>query len=143
MRFGRLQLGNAHGSELLDLPVPIETQYLNSSSVYVTNTQDNCTTIAPGNLKLSSGTATVGGAFVAGKGILKINKPGTGVAIDVCVDLDGSTPTDPTCVASFPANKTYLQWKWSGSNYDKDPKARATFGIYKNADEFIYLRENF
>jgi len=143
MRFGRLTLGNAFGSELLDLPIPIETQYYNSSGVYVTNVADSCTSISLNNVFLSSGTPIGGGAFVSGKGTLKISKPLSKVSIDLCVDLDGPTPTDPTCVASTPANKTWLQWKWSGSTFDKDPWARATFGVYKNADEFIYLRENF
>jgi MSHA biogenesis protein MshQ len=143
LRFGRLTLGNAFGSELLDLPIPIETQYYNSSGVYVTNAADNCTAIALNNVFLGSGTATAGGAFVSGKGNLKITKPLSKVTIDLCVDLDGSTPTDNTCIATVPANKTWLQWKWSGATFDKDPKARATFGLFKNADEFIYLRENF
>ena len=143
MRFGRLTLGNAFGSELLDLPIPMETQYYNSSGVYVTNVADSCTTIALNNVFLSSGTATIGGAFVSGKGTLKINKPLSKVSIDLCVDLDGASPTDPACVAPTPGNKSWLQWKWSGSTYDRDPKARATFGVFKNADEFIYLRENF
>jgi hypothetical protein len=142
-RFGRLALGNAFGSELLDLPIPMETQYYNSSGVYVTNVDDNCTLIALGNLVLSSGTATVGGTFAAGKGNLKITKPLSKVSIDLCVDLDGAIPTDLLCAASTPANKTWLQWSWLGSTFDQDPKARATFGVYKNADEIIYLRENF
>ena len=142
-RFGRLKLGNAFGSELLDLPIPMETQYLNSSGVYVTNVDDSCTAIVVNNVFLSSGTASVGGAFVAGKGNLKITKPLSKVSIDLCIDLDGPSPTDPSCVAATPANKPWLQWKWSGATFDKDPKARATFGVFKNADQFIYLRENF
>lgn len=143
MRFGRLTLGNAFGSELLDLPIPMETQYYNSSGVYVTNVDDSCTSIVLNNVFLSSGTPTGGGAFVSGKGNLKITKPLAKVSIDLCIDLDGSTPTDNSCIASVPANKNYLQWKWSGLAFDKDPKARATFGVFKNADEFIYFRENF
>ncbi len=143
MRFGRLALGNAFGSERLDLPIPIETQYYNSSGVYVTNAEDSCTAIAVNNVNLSSGTATGGGTFASGKGNLKVNKPLSKVSIDLCVDLDGSSPTDNTCIASVPANMNYLQWKWTGASFDRDPKAKATFGIFKNSDEFIYLRENF
>jgi MSHA biogenesis protein MshQ len=80
---------------------------------------------------------------VSGKGNLKITKPLSKVSIDLCIDLDGPTPTDPSCVASTPANMPWLQWKWSGATFDKDPSARVTFGVFKNADEFIYLRENF
>ena len=141
-RFGRLALGNAFGSELLDLPIPIEAQYYNSSGVYVTNTGDNCTAIALNNVYLSSGAATTGGTFASGKGSLKLTKPLVKTTVDLCVDLDGAIPTDATCVATA-GNKTYLQWKWSGSTYDKDPVARATFGVFKSADEFIYLRENY
>ncbi len=143
MRFGRLALGNAFGSELLDLAIPMETQYYNSSGVYVTNVDDSCTSIVLNNVVLTSGAATAGGAFVSGKGNLKITKPLIKVSIDLCIDLDGLTQTDNSCVASVPANQNYLQWKWSGAAFNKDPRARATFGVFKNADQFIYLRENF
>ena len=62
--------------------------------------------------------------------------------VPLCVDLDGSA-SDGTCVATTSAAKPWLQWKWSGSAFDRDPRARATFGVFRNADEFIYLRENF
>jgi hypothetical protein len=91
---------------------------------------------------MSSGAAT-GGGVSGGKGNLKITKPGSPVSIDLCVDLDGTPPSDGSCVAATPANLPWLQWKWTGSTYDKDPKAKATFGLFKNADEFIYLREMF
>ena len=81
--------------------------------------------------------------FVRKLGDLKITKPLSKTSIDLCVDLDGATPTDHLCAASTPANKPWLQWKWSGLTFDKDPNARATFGVFKNADELIYLRENF
>ncbi|MEO8133606.1 MAG: LamG domain-containing protein [Betaproteobacteria bacterium] len=142
MRFGRLSLSNAFGSEVLDLPVPMETQYF-SNGVYQTNTLDNCTTLTSGNLSLSPTgvtTAVVGSAFVAGKGNLKLTKPGVAASISLCVDLDDASPTDGTCVATG-ANLPWLQWRWSGSAYDRDPKSRANFGLHKNADEFIYFRE--
>jgi hypothetical protein len=36
-----------------------------------------------------------------------------------------------------------LQGNWGSGTYTDNPRARATFGVYKNADEFIYQRENF
>ncbi len=141
-RFGRLTLGNAFGSERVDLPIPIETQYYNSSGTYVTNVADNCTAIALNNVYLSSGTASGGGTFTAGKGNLKIIKPLSKVTIDLCVDLGVDLPP-PSCAAASPANKSWLQWSWTGSTFNRDPAARAAFGLYKSADEFIYLRENF
>jgi hypothetical protein len=140
-RCGRLTLENAFGSERIDLSIPIETQYYNSRGTYVTNVADNCMAIALNNVYLSSGTASGGATFTAGKGNLKIIKPLSKVSIDLCMDLDGATPTDSSYVVSTLANMPWLQWKWSGATFDNDPKARATFGVFKNADELVYLRE--
>ena len=52
IRFGRLKLTNAHGSELLNLPVPVETQYWNGA-VFVTNTADSCTSLSAANVTLT------------------------------------------------------------------------------------------
>jgi MSHA biogenesis protein MshQ len=143
MRFGRLTLSNAFGSNLLDLPVPMETQYYTSGGIYKTNAEDNCTSILPSNVFLSTGAATGGGPLLKGKVNLNITKSGSPVSIDLCVDLDGTPPSDGSCVAATPANMPWLQWKWTGSTFDKDPRAKATFGLFKSADEFIYLREMF
>lgn len=139
-RYGRLTLSNAHGSELLDLPVPMTTQYWNGTT-FVLNAADNCTSIAAANISLgnyqknlASGetTVSISGRFTAGKSNLKLSKPGAGNngSVDLSVNL-GATGAD----------KSYLRGKWSGTNYDVNPSARASFGIYKSADEFIYMRE--
>ena len=172
VRFGRLTLGNAFGSELLDLPIPMETQYYTSSNgLYVTNVEDSCTTLSASDLALAfvSGTPNLVACetsiapvttiyFTSGKAsatappattpLPRLTKPGAGNngAVDITVNLgsaSGNTCLAGTSSAATGANKTWLQWKWSGSTFDKNPTGRATFGIYKNADEFIYLRENF
>lgn len=159
MRFGQLALGNALGSEVLDLPIPIYTQYWNGTS-FVTNTLDSCTTITASNIALSNyqGSITSGnlgishisisGAFNAGIGTLKLTKPSptptTNGSVDLCVDLGG----DATCVAT-PAGMSYLQGVWSGTTYTLDPRARAAFGFGKGSysggglDPFVYQRENY
>jgi MSHA biogenesis protein MshQ len=157
IRFGRLRLSNAHGSELLDLPVPMEAQYWNGT-LFTTNTLDSCTTIALGNIALSTfqsnlaaceTAVSISGMLNAGKANLKMLKPGAGNSgsVDLTVNL-GSAVLGSTCLtvggatsADVPANRTYLQGKWSGTGYDKNPSSRATFGVYKNANEFIYMRE--
>lgn len=145
-RFGRLKLSNAYGSELLNLPVPIQTQYWNSAA-FVTNTADNCTTLTANNIKLTTTltgvNATVGGAFYLGVGSLTLTKPTPAAkgVVALCVDLDNSGTGDTTCVASAPfAAIPYLH---TGTAYDKDPTAQATFGVYKGHNEFIYMRENY
>jgi len=170
-RFGRLNVSNAFGSELLDLSIPIETQYYNSSGVYVTNVADSCTTLTASNLAFSFVATTpnlvacetsISPAtiiyFTSGRGsavvppgtapVPKLTKPGAGNngSVDITINLGAAAGS--TCVAGISspaagAGQTWLQWKWSGSTFDRNPTARATFGVFKNADEFIYLRENF
>ncbi len=142
MRFGKLKLSNAYGSELLALPVPIGTEYWNGTS-FVPNTLDNCTaisnaTVSFGNYQggitaanlTEAANLNLGGNFVSGKGALTLTKPtpaptGKG-SVDITVDLAAG-------------NKTYLQ---SGPTYSSNPTARATFGIYKRGP-MIYMRERY
>lgn len=148
-RYGRLKLGNAHGSELLRLPIPIQTQYWNGTS-FVTNTADSCTALIFNNIKLTTPpagvSASVGaGAFASGVGSLTLSPPTTAtkVSVDLCVDLGADPGVGTACIATT-ANLPYLQGLWApGSNYNNDPGAHATFGVYKGANEFIYLRENY
>jgi len=92
---------------------------------------------------LSNASVTIGSVTSAGTGKWNIvlNKPSVAVSTDLCVDLDTGVPgNDATCQAAAVAAKPYLQ---TGAAYDKDPTARATFGVYKGDNEFIYLRETF
>ncbi len=156
MRFGRLRLQNAHGSELLNLPIPMTAQSWNGTA-FVTNVADNCTTLAANNIKLQNyqpagfsvnmpqANVVVGGAFVNGVGSLRLNKPSPAARgrVDVCVDL-GADPLGGTVCSATTANLSYLQGLWApGTSHNNDSAARATFGIYKGRDEFIYLRESY
>lgn len=139
MRFGRLKLSNAHGSELLNLPVPIGTEFWNGT-FFVPNIQDNCTSIDVGRVTLGgyrgginagnmNGTnISIGGAFSSGKGSLVLTKPLPSPATKGSVDISINLVTE---------NKTYLR---TGPTFSSDPTARATFGI-NNGGPIIYLRE--
>lgn len=159
MRFGRLKLENANGSELLNLPIPMQTQLWDSAAAtFITNAADHCTTIVPGNILLNNPQGNlainetgivVGGAFLNGRATnLRLNLPGAGNngSVNLCVDLGIDTPavppnTAPVCVAAAPANLPWLQGRWSEVNFDDDPVVRGTFGIYQNANQIIYMRE--
>ncbi|MDP3700940.1 MAG: LamG domain-containing protein [Hylemonella sp.] len=152
LRYGRLQLLNAYGSELLALPVTLRAQRWNGSA-WVTNTDDSCTTItAPtsgagltfypevavgvlGNhLSATETTATVNvtGRLAAGDAGLRFSRPGTDNSgfVDISIPL---------------AARPWLQFPWgitpvinpTGLN----PTGRATFGIYSS--RLIYSRENY
>ena len=47
LRYGRAVLVNAHGSDLLPLPVPLRTQYYNGAN-FIDHTSDSCTTAFTG-----------------------------------------------------------------------------------------------
>jgi MSHA biogenesis protein MshQ len=161
MRFGRLAMGNANGSQLLPLAVPLETQYWNGT-VFVTNDADNCTTLAGSNIMLTNpqggftvppGACTTSASdpvnFSKGRGNLVMAKPTGGAvgSVDLSVNLSGpasgNTCVGGSSVAHSAANKTYLQGAWTGGAYTVNPSGRATFGVYKGSDEVIFIRENF
>jgi MSHA biogenesis protein MshQ len=142
-RYGRMKLSNAHGSELLNLSVPMEAQYW-QGQYWAQNSLDDATTIIQDNIRLAtiSGPAvTISGVIkdAAGKWRIVLNKPLARASSNVCLDLDVGATGDMTCVATAtPLSMPYLQ---TGAAFDKDPTSRATFGVYKGNNEFIYLRE--
>jgi len=91
-------------------------------------------------------------AFAQGRAVtLVLTPPSGGVtgSVDLTVRLEQS-PTAQTCISGNTnpvvvqgENATYLQGNWSISTFTQNPSAKATFGVFKGADEVIYLRENF
>ncbi len=130
IRSGRIKLNNASGSESLALPVPMVAQYYNGTA-FITNAADNCTivpipatpTASTGLLTSLTTTATLSSPFSAGDGKLKLSKPNAKGYVDITI-----------------AAPAWLQYNWKGTGLT-NPTARATFGVYKNANEFIYMRE--
>lgn len=161
IRFGRLWLGNAYGSDKLDLVIPFESQYWNGSA-FVKNTSDSCTTLASGNIALGNQqggllnpTLYTGPIAVSvtsnGAGSITLTKPSSAAAgsVDLVANL-GSSGSPSNCPSlpygtSTSAALSYLSGKWCGSNYDRDPTARATFGIYGSSLKKgpIYIRESY
>ena len=170
--FGRLRVGNVFGTTVLALPLALTTEYYNTS-YFMTNGSDNCTVLAASNIGMAfvpgpslvacqtalnpAGTIyfTGGKASSAAPPALVsapyLTKPpsGNSGAVDLTVNLDG-TLVGNTCLAVggvgpavTNANKPYLLGNWVSGSYIDNPRGRATFGIFKGADQFIYLRENF
>ncbi|MEW5967356.1 MAG: LamG domain-containing protein [Pseudomonadota bacterium] len=155
IRFGRLVLANAHGSELLALPVLLEAQYWNGSH-FVRNVDDACTQLSAGQVALSNWrrdlapcetSATLSGRFIAGRGNLRLSAPGAGNtgSVDLSVQL-GATASGSACVGgtsgpASAASQSWLQGAWTGGAYDRNPAARASFGLYRGSKTLIYQRE--
>jgi MSHA biogenesis protein MshQ len=77
---------------------------------------------------------------------VKLTKPslGSNGTVDLTVNLGGSstgTTCTPASSAVTSAAKPWLQGNWGTTGFTADPVGRATFGLFKSADEFIYLRE--
>ncbi|KVW93352.1 hypothetical protein ABW22_14585 [Thiobacillus denitrificans] len=163
IRFGQLVLTNAHGSELLNLPVPIETRYWNGAG-FVRNAADFCTRLAADNVSLSNWQRDLNacetsvllpappGRFIAGQGNLRLSAPGLsapGASNTGSVDLTpqlGAIAGGTACVggvatAAVAASQSWLQGRWTGGDYDQNPAARASFGLYRGSKSLIYLRE--
>ncbi len=163
LRFGRLRLISAIGAADRALALPLLAQHW-SGSAFDTNTLDSCTTLPAtavnfGNLRrtLTAADTAVSGSTVvlaAGSGRLVLAAPGGGRSgsVDVALSLGGSA-TDASCLqpwsppsgdaATAGANLAYLRGAWCGSSWDKDPSARASFGLYRGADAVIHQRENY
>lgn len=157
MRFGRLRLQSANGSERLPLQMRVEAQFWNGNG-FIVNGDDDCTTLASSNVALGNyrGNLTVGETAAAilpltlvdGVSAVRFTAPGPGDngSVDVSLNLTGAT-TGASCIAGMAAstggNLSWLQGAWCGAAYDDDPSARATFGIYGASDRIIYLRENY
>jgi MSHA biogenesis protein MshQ len=151
MRFGMLRLENAVGSERMDLPIRIQTQYY-TGATFATNSADNCTSISAANAAFISTsymggiTATnmnsvnitgLGATFASGLGNLTLTRPlpqpATAGAVTLTIDLGAES-------------KSYLKGNWGVTTYDANPSSRDAFGLYgvqSQPNNFIYFRENY
>ncbi len=131
---GRVNIPNAYGSELLDLPMTATVEYYNGANWLPSDT-DNVTSLTFGplfNYQRSTGgawtttLAPASGQVTAGVLPFSLSKPtggGTG-----SVDVNISAPD-------------YLLGGSSVAGVNPSYAARATFGIYKGNGKFIYIRE--
>ncbi len=163
LRFGRLRLMNGIGSQDRPLALPLVAQYWDGSA-FADNTLDSCTqipatavnfgnyrkTLTPADTSMAATPVTL----AAGRASLVLAKPAGGRSgtVDVALSL-GSTATDASCLqpwtpgsgdgATVGAGLAFLRGAWCSTSYDKDPSARASFGLYRGADNLIHQRENY
>lgn len=127
VRYGRLNIDNAYGSELLNLTVKLRAQYWNTTG-YVINTDDSCTPLIDFGMDAYLGGITAvnmpeskinaGTSLTNGAGKIVLTKPG---------------PPAPTQKGSviLRSDMPYLPGK-----------GRQTFGVYKSGP-VIYVRETY
>lgn len=132
---GRVMISNAHGSELLQLPMTAAVQYWNSTN-WVTSTTDNAT---------SFDTATDIAASIVKGPLATVSVAGAGV-VTVAGGMRTFTLNQPLVTGSADISLNAPNYLLAGSNgaaVNPSKAGRATFGVYKGANEFIYLRENY
>ncbi len=146
MRYGRLALSNAHGSELANLDVLLRAEYFNATT-FISHDDDSCSSVSASHLTLTkdpvgiASTATIDNdPLLLGEAGLWLSPAGSGNegTVDIEVDLSSATGAD----------LEWLRFDWpadgdSGGLPTEDPTSRATFGIYKGRTPIIYMREDY
>lgn len=139
MRFGRLRMNNVHGSELNDLIMPAFTEYF-AGGAWVKASDDTCTSIADTDLVSVANPAGLSTPIVvftpfASAGDVNYRFPSPGAGNDGFVD----TTTDLNA-----ASHLWLRYDWDvDGDFDDDPSARATFGIFEGDPVQIYIQQIF
>jgi MSHA biogenesis protein MshQ len=151
LRYGRLVTDNAFGPETMPLNPAVYAQYFNGSG-YVTNSADSCTVITAAAFDFGSGsytampaqgvmsfpigsgtsTASLGSTTLSAGALgLTLSAPGAGKTGEIDYSINLTT-----------AGESWLQDDWNGDGMRTDnPRARASFGIYKGTGKVIFRRD--
>lgn len=156
MRYGRARLLNAYGSELVDLALPMQTEYfVDTATGFIPNIDDSCTasvslTLGAFTENLADGETCVQdsgapgdsdeGCAVAGPPALRFREPPLGGDFNLHLRAPGATNDgSTTATADVPA---WLEFDWDAASPGfEDPTGTAVFGIFRGADRRIYIRE--
>ena len=162
LRSGRLRLSNAFGSASAALQMAVVAEYWSGSN-WVLNSADSCSTLGSASVALSNPRSATGAASSAsssagslsisnGSGVISLTAPtpsGSSLSLDIALNL-GSTSADQSCQANHPtttgAAKPWLRAQNGAcaSTADRDPAARASFGIFSpETKRTVHVREVF
>ena len=135
---GRIKISNAYGSELLPLPIAVTAQYYDGAG-YVTSNTDSIS-------NFSSAATPAGNVSFSNCQALRSG----GVALSYCPPATAPTPASVTFnsgTGSFTlsapgsSNTGSVDMSITGISYLPSTTARATFGVYSNNSNIIYMRE--
>ncbi|MEO5687421.1 MAG: LamG domain-containing protein [Burkholderiaceae bacterium] len=163
LRSGRLRLSSAWGSEKTALQIAVQAQYW-SGKAWILNSTDNCTVVPAAAASKSNPIDSKGAAsgamnntlsaitLAGGQASLSVStaSPATTGSIDIALNL-GSVATDQSCVSGTRPASTGAALPWLRSQnggcstlWDRDPSARATFGIFSpESTKTFHARELF
>ncbi len=154
IRYGRVRVGTATGSELVDLPVPMRAEHYASAAVgFVTNGADVCTTNVTLALSgftegLNAGETCVRDSSAPGASGLgcgapaasPYSEPPQGGDFRLRLAAPGlGNQGSAVVTATVPA---WVQFDWNTATPgDENPSGQATFGVYAGEPRVIYSRE--
>lgn len=135
LRYGRIRVANAFGSEKRVLPLPAEAQFWNGSFWEANALDTSGSALAATSINVSgSGAASTKVSYVAA------GPWTTGAATPGRYDLR-LTSTGVEAVDLGFGVAAWLRYPWGGGTTMLDPSARASFGVYPGTNRFIYRRE--
>lgn len=137
VRYGRVQLVNAIGSEQSDLPVQLKAEFYNGSQ-FVPNDADSCSPVEPGRLLVSPALTASGS-----NNTLKL---GVSLPFDLWLPAPTPVPTSPrrySLIYNLDSHP-WLKYDWDPANGSvlENPKAEAVFGGFRGNNRQIFWREN-
>jgi len=151
IRSGRLHISNNFGKATGALALPVQAQYWSGSS-WVLNNSDSCTSLPANAFFLTGGlvaTTTASAVTITGgNATLTLTNTGSTGSVDVAANL-GTSGNDQSCLAAHGGTAASRVWLRSrngscASTYDRDPSARATFGVYApETRRTVHVQEEF
>ncbi len=156
IRYGRIAISGAFGSELVNLALPMRAEYyVDANTGFVNNVDDVCSTavtlsfsnftdnLASGETcVLDSGSPGNSGAGCAAIApvTMRYSEPPIGGDFNLYLQAPGAGNNGSTLTtADVPA---WLEYDWNSSTAgNEDPAGTAVFGIFRGQDRRIYTRE--
>lgn len=143
IRYGRMRIANAYGSERLPLDMPLYAEYYDGNG-FVTNQADSCTTYAASGASFANLTGLAASDIAAyHSGTLAAGRADPANPLTVADDASATDgPGRDGAVDVVLSVPPYLRFDWDTSAAGlENPRGRATFGIYRGSDSVIYSRE--
>ncbi len=99
-RYGRLWLGNAYGSELLDIRMPVKVQYWTGTG-WATNTLDSCTSLPSSAIALGNYLAPPAGTALSTANMGTAHRPGSAITLASGIGTIMLAKPNPSATGSF------------------------------------------
>jgi MSHA biogenesis protein MshQ len=140
VNFGRWVVENTYGPETENLSIPMSAQYWDGTK-FVTNTDDNCSIISTEGDEMTLTDGSLSASSTEENQITSLLSDG----LSRIIELKAPTPNQGDVNIRFSV-PTWLKYDWpiSGTGdktFDDNPKAVATFGVFRGNDRIISWRE--